>query len=245
MSRYAFTRQAKQYVTHRPTYPEELINYLVSLVKVRERVWDCATGNGQLACLLAPHFEEVQATDISEEQLRNAKLHKKIIYSHSPAEKTNFKGNYFDLITVAQAVHWFNFGEFYAEVNRIAKHGAVLAIVGYGQVQVTPPINKVMEGFYWDMFGKYFTDNRQFVEKRYETIPFPYHELKAPEFSIKLKWTLKDMHGYLRTWSPVVKFMTEYRQDPTVKVIKQLEELWEDEQQVSFPVFLRVGKVFK
>ena len=53
------------------------------------------------------------------------------------------------------------------------------------------------------------------------------------------------MHGYLRTWSPVVKFMTEYRQDPTVKVIKQLEELWEDEQQVSFPVFLRVGKVFK
>ena len=245
MSRSAFSQQAKQYVTHRPTYPESLIQYLVSLAKDRQSVWDCATGNGQLACLLAPYFKEVQATDISEEQLRNARLHDRIVYSQSEAEKTNFKSNYFDLITVAQAVHWFNFGKFYAEVDRLAKPNAILALIGYGQLQVNSPINRVMEEFYWDMFGQFFTENRQFVEKRYETIPFPYHEIETPDFSIDLKWSLSDLHGYLRTWSPVVKYMTDYRKDPTESVIKRLEKLWGAQQQVRFPVFLRVGRVIK
>ncbi|MEL7145945.1 MAG: class I SAM-dependent methyltransferase, partial [Bacteroidota bacterium] len=175
----------------------------------------------------------------------NARLHDKIIYSQAAAEKTNFKSRYFDLITVAQAVHWFDFEKFYAEVDRTAKPGAILSLIGYGQLQVNPAVNRVMEGFYWDMFNKYFTANRQLVEKRYETIPFPYHEVETPDFSIDLKWTLSDLHGYLRTWSPVVKYMTEYRQDPTTEVISQLDSLWGAQQDVSFPVFLRVGKVFK
>ena len=245
MSRSAFSQQAKQYVTHRPTYPESLIQYLVSLVNDRQSVWDCATGNGQMASLLAPYFEEIQATDISEEQLRNARPHDKIIYSVAEAEKTFFKSNYFDLITVAQAVHWFDFGKFYTEVNRLARPDAIIALIGYGQLQVNTEINKVIEAFYWDMFGRYFTGNRQFVEKRYETVPFPYREIQTPEFSIDLIWSLHDLHGYLRTWSPVVKYMTEYRKDPTISVVKRLRKLWGDQQQVSFPVFLRVGRIKK
>ena len=46
--------------------------YIQQLENDRQKAWDCATGNGQVARYLADYFDEVYATDISQQQLDNA-----------------------------------------------------------------------------------------------------------------------------------------------------------------------------
>src|SRR5215213_1501492 len=103
-----FSKQAADYAKWRPGYPKELIEYIISFVQHRNTAWDCATGNGQAAILLADHMDHVFATDLSAEQLKYAKPHPKITYSQSSAEHTQFEPNTFDLVTVAQSYHWLD-----------------------------------------------------------------------------------------------------------------------------------------
>lgn len=49
----------------------------------------------------------------------------------SPAEQLPFENETVDLITTAQAVHWFDLSKFYPEVKRVLKTNGVLAIYGY------------------------------------------------------------------------------------------------------------------
>src|SRR6185503_9076126 len=127
-----FSLQSYQYAKFRPTYPKELYDFLLSLVETREVAWDCGTGNGQVANELAKYFKQVYATDISEKQIQQAVKKDNIFYKVESAENTSFPANEFDLITVAQAIHWFSFDEFYNEVNRTIKPGGILAVIGYG-----------------------------------------------------------------------------------------------------------------
>ena len=50
----------------------QLFTYLASLCPAHDLAWDCATGNGQAAVALAPHFEQVIATDASAQQIDQA-----------------------------------------------------------------------------------------------------------------------------------------------------------------------------
>src|SRR5680860_585604 len=100
-----FSIASDKYARFRPVYPKELYDYLVSLVPDRKKAWDCGTGNGQVARELANFFDQVFASDISKEQIKNAPPNGKIIYLVQKAENTSFPDNTFDLITVAQAIH--------------------------------------------------------------------------------------------------------------------------------------------
>ena len=143
-----FSTQSDKYARFRPVYPDALYDYLLSIVPRRENAWDCGTGNGQVAQILAQSFENVFATDISRQQIENAVAHSKIEYSLQPAEKTSFPDNTFDLITVAQAIHWFDFDAFYIEVNRTIRQKGLLAVMGYGLIKLTPSLDKVITAFY-------------------------------------------------------------------------------------------------
>src|SRR5690606_1138758 len=110
-----FSSHSAAYTQFRPTYPAELYHLLRKLCQTRERAWDCGTGNGQVAGELANLFEQVCATDISINQLSQAVQKPNIQYTKQAAEKTIFPDAHFDLVTVGQAVHWFNFENFYAE----------------------------------------------------------------------------------------------------------------------------------
>ena len=60
-----FSTQAAAYARYRISYPAALYAWLLPQVPGRRRAWDCATGNGQVAAVLARHFEHVAATDLS------------------------------------------------------------------------------------------------------------------------------------------------------------------------------------
>jgi len=240
-----FSLHADKYAKYRPTYPLEFFNYLNSLVPNKQNAWDCGTGNGQVAFELSKTFDHVFATDISQSQIDNATKSDNISYSVQPAEKTNFKDQLFDLIIIAQAIHWFDFEKFYAEVRRTAEDNALICVVGYGRIEISENIDSIVGNFYENIIGKYWDKERKYIDENYKTIPFPFYEMQTPSFVITLHWNLEQLIGYLNTWSAVKHFIKENSFNPIDKLQGELEQYWEKEQaiEVRFPLLLRVGKI--
>ncbi len=242
-SKDLFSEQSKQYASFRPTYPKELYDFIFSHVKKFDTAWDCGTGNGQVARDLAPKFKNVFATDINEKQLENAVNSGNIFYSIA-GEQTNFPNHEFDLITVAQAIHWFDIPKFYSEIRRVAQTDAVLAVWGYSLLSVSPSIDKIVTNFYTQVVGSYWDRERKLIDEKYETIPFPFREIKTREFSFSLDWTLAEFQGYISTWSSVQKYIKVNGVNPVNDFIKEISPLWKGERQtVNFPLFLRLAKI--
>jgi hypothetical protein len=242
-----FSGHSKLYATFRPSYPEALYEFIFRHVVNKNNAWDCATGNGQVASYLAGYFETVQATDISKNQLDNAIEKNNIIYSISPAEKTSFNDNQFDLITVGQALHWFNADAFYKEVNRVSKNNAVLAVWGYSVCSINPMIDKMLSDFYNNIVGPYWDNARKLVEAHYDGIPFPFKEIATPMFYIKVNWKPEEFMGYLTTWSATQKYIKENGTDPVPFFGKDLSSHWgtDEAKEIIFPVFLKIGRIEK
>ncbi|GAA4312404.1 class I SAM-dependent methyltransferase [Nibribacter koreensis] len=242
-----FSRQASLYKKFRPTYPQSLYNFLLSLVPTRECAWDCGTGNGQVAVELAKHFTHIKATDISEKQLQQAPALVNIEYRLLPAEKTNFADNSFDLITVGQAAHWFNFEPFYGEVKRVGKANAILAIWGYGLLSITPAIDAIIRHFYTQVIGPYWDAERKHIDAAYATLPFPLEELPSFTGAIEQTWTVADLEGYLNTWSSVQAFIQKHGENPVDACMVEIRKVWKEEEEllVRFPVFSRIGRISK
>jgi SAM-dependent methyltransferase len=246
MSKDLFSTQAADYAKYRPTYPPELYEYILSFVKEKKRAWDCATGNGQAARVLAAYFDKVDATDLSGKQIQQALPNPKIEYSVVPCDHTSFFDHSFDLITVAQAYHWFDFDSFAKEARRVGKPGAVLAIWGYGLGQCEgAAVQDLVWGFYKNTVGPYWDPERKFVEENYETIPFHFPELPRRSFSISLKWSWEDFLGYLRTWSAVQHFRRQRGEDPVESFAQKLRPHWQQKDSKLFhtPLFLRLARL--
>jgi SAM-dependent methyltransferase len=239
-----FTSQAAEYAKYRPGYPAELFNYLLSLVKDSRAAWDCGTGNGQVAEVLAAHFDKVYATDISEKQLENAVQRPNIMYTVSRAEETPFPAAGFGLITVAQAIHWFDFDAFYQEVRRTIQSGGILAVIGYGLVRVNTEIDAIVNNLYSNIIGPFWDKERKYLDENYQTIPFPFPEITPPHFSNQYEWTVDEFAGYLRTWSAVQHYRKANHQDPVELITEELSMAWTGAtRQVNFPILLRVAQV--
>jgi ubiquinone/menaquinone biosynthesis C-methylase UbiE len=243
-----FSVQSGTYKKFRPTYPQELYDMLVSLSPGRDACWDCGTGNGQVAITLSGYFKKVYATDISANQIAYAPKKENLVYKVERAEATNFSNDQFDLITVAQAVHWFDIPAFCKEVKRVAKNGGVLALWGYGLLQIEPVIDRLIYQFYNDIVGPYWDFERKIVEDRYKNIPFGFKEIKIDQqFKIATKWTLDQLEGYLTSWSSVQKYVLEKKENPIPWIIEKLAAFWHinETKEVSFPIFMRVGIIEK
>ncbi|MFY0685823.1 MAG: hypothetical protein JXQ90_01590 [Cyclobacteriaceae bacterium] len=76
-----------------------------------------------------------------------------------------------------KAIHWFDFELFYQEVFRVSKPSAIVAILGYGLVQIHPTIDQVVQYLYKDILGGYWDEERRFIDEHYSTIPFPFDEI--------------------------------------------------------------------
>lgn len=240
-----FSTQSGGYAQFRPNYPDALIDFLVALSPNHETAWDCGTGNGQIAAKLSEHYETVFATDISADQIAKATQRPNIHYQVESAEQTTFEAHVFDLITVAQAIHWFDFERFYSEVRRTAKAEGVLAVIGYALLEIEGKVGELVNDFYIQTLKGYWDQERRFIDERYETIPFPFEEMAAPDFSNCYDWTLEQLTGYLETWSAVQHFIRRNGYNPVMLLAKDLEKHWEPTttKVVNFPILLRLGKI--
>jgi len=245
MNKDNFSSGSDQYAKYRPAYPAEVFDYLNTLTIDKAAAWDCGTGNGQVARELAKSFEHVFATDLSRAQIDQAIHAANIHYSVQPAEKTEFKDGQFDLILVAQAIHWFDFEKFYAEVRRTGKPHALLCIMGYGLMSIDERIDPIIKHFYENRVGPYWDEERRYIDEHYATIPFPFDEIQVPDFINRQYWTLDHLTGYLGTWSAVKHFIRDNGYNPVSEVIQELERHWsrKEKKEVNFPLLLRVGRI--
>jgi SAM-dependent methyltransferase len=241
-----FSGHADSYARSRPRYPSELFQYLATLPAQAERAWDCGTGNGQAAVALAEVFAEVVATDPSARQIEHAEPHPRVRYAVAAAEDCGLEHQSIDLVTVAQALHWFDLARFYAEVRRVGRRGAVLAAWGYEMAAISPAIDAVVGHLYRDVVGAYWPPERALVETRYASLPFPFRRIEPPEFAMTAQWNFGDLVGYLETWSSVQRYIQERAADPLAQVRGDLAAAWgspEAVRQVTWPLFLLAGRI--
>jgi SAM-dependent methyltransferase len=240
-----FSANAEKYGKYRPDYPAELFEFLSSITPGRDLAWDCATGSGQAAHGLVKYFHKVIATDASERQIEHAIHHEKILYQIAPAHKTNIQAKSIDLITVAQALHWFEFDRFYKEAERVLKQDGIIAVWTYNLLTISPEIDKIIKFFYFNIVGEFWPPERKCVENGYENIPFPFHRLPSPSFRMSAKWTVEQLTGYLATWSAVRRYRDAKGRNPVESIEKELTRLWDDRSgvmNVYWPLSVVIGK---
>ncbi|WP_400193464.1 class I SAM-dependent methyltransferase [Hymenobacter sp. B81] len=239
-----FSGHAAQYAQFRIGYPPALYDFLLSLTPGRAAAWDCGTGNGQVAADLAPHFTRVEATDISPEQLAQVVPQPNVHYRVSPAERTPFAAGSFDLITVAQALHWFDAEAFHREARRVARPGAVVAEWGYGLVKVNEQIDPLIQHFYTRIVGPYWDANRRHIDDEFACLPFPFSQMQQCRFAERQSWDAERFLRYLQTWSSVQRYRRAVGEEPLGQIEPQLRALWgEEKREVCFPIFLRAGSI--
>lgn len=240
-----FSQVAKNYARFRPKAPEALYQYLVSLIVERKTAWDVGTGSGQAAEELAKYFEKVIATDASQDQIQNAVPHAKIRYEVSKAESSGFPENSVDLINVAQAIHWFDLEKLYNEVRRVGKKGSVLVAWSYGLALLEPKLDAFIRNYYENVTGPYWPPERKAIDEKYLTLPFPFREVKAPEFSMVEDRTFEQYVGYIATWSGTQRAIKAGVVD-FEKFSSEFKNLWGEpslKKKISWPIGMRVGYV--
>jgi SAM-dependent methyltransferase len=237
-----FSRQAAEYAKFRPRYPKELFRWLGSVAPAKELAWDCATGNGQAAVELGAVFERVIGTDGSAKQIANAELHPGVEYRVGTAENSGLESHSVDLITVAQALHWFDLERFYSEVRRILKPQGVIAAWAYKLATVTEEIDAVVNHYYSEVVGPYWPAERVLVEK-FEELPFGFPLIETPAFQMVAEWKVDALLGYLRTWSATQRFMAAEKRDPLESVEEKLRGVWgAGDRPVAWPLTVRAGR---
>jgi ubiquinone/menaquinone biosynthesis C-methylase UbiE len=248
MAKDLFSKQSDLYARYRPTYPKELYDHILSFVKEKNIAWDCATGNGQAAVVLAEHFKKVIATDISASQIEKAIKKDNIEYLVCPAESTPFDDNTFDLVTVAQAYHWINWKEFKKEVVRVSKPGAIIAIwVYFRNMPGDKKVDDAIFSFYENVTKPYWDEARKFVEEMYETVEFDYELLPVKQFETTLNWQREDMIGYISSWSAIQKYIKVKGHSPMPIIEEEINKLWPkgEVKKVNFPIYLKLGRINK
>jgi SAM-dependent methyltransferase len=208
---------------------------------------DCGTGNGQAARGLAAHFDRVIGTDPSEEQIRRATSHERIEYVVARAESCSLPTGSVDLVTAAQALHWFDPAAFFAEAKRVLTAAGVIAIWGYGDpILDSVPLHQTLHQFNRGTLESYWFPERQLLLDGYQTIPFPFDELPLPALEMKMKWTLAELAGYLRTWSSAARYAAEHGFDPVTDVERALSRDWgrpDTAREVRWPLHIRAGTI--
>ncbi len=241
-----FSSGSELYRQARPQYSQAVLDEVLRHVSQRELAWDCGAGPGQFTQMLAPFFKHVMATDLSAAQLAQAPQFSNVTYQAQPAEHSTLESASVDLVTVAQAIHWFSFDAFYAEVRRVLKPDGVIVVLGYGLIQLqNTELNQRVHHLYSDILGKYWDAERRYIDENYQTIPFPFKELQTPEICLEYQWSGQQLLDYLNTWSALKHYQKAQEQNPQmVDALAEIQhflhnrtELWH----VTFPVLLRTG----
>lgn len=238
-----FSDQASLYAAFRPNYPKALYDFVFNHVRSFDLAWDAGTGNGQAAQVLAKRFTKVLATDISARQLEQAVRMDNITYSVG-GETTKLGDRSVDLVTVAQAIHWFDQPTFYDEARRVLKPGGIVAVWVYGLLRISPAVDLLIDDFYTRVVGPYWDPERKLIDEELRTIEFPFQEIAVPAFNMQFEWTLAELEGYFNTWSATQKFIRDQSKNPVSALMDRITSISTvGNLSVTFPLFLRLGKI--
>ena len=241
-----FSAHAAQYAAHRPTYPPALVDALADLAGGTRLALDCGCGTGQLSVPLAARFDRVIAIDGSAAQIAAAGRHPRVEYRVAVAESSGLPARTVDLVTVAQAAHWFDLTRFYAEVRRVGRTGGLLALLTYGNIDTDADVVRVVQGFRRDVIDRFWPPERIHVDTGYRQLPFPFEELEPPAFVLEQNWSLGDFLGYIDTWSAVRAAEGAMGRAPLETFADMLRDVWgppDSRRIIRWPLSMRLGRL--
>lgn len=242
-----FCSVAEGHAQFRPCYPDALLDYLASLAPRRQQAWDCGCGSGRATQGLAERFVSVTGSDLSAAQISLAPMSRNVRYLVTPAHDSGIATGSVDLVTVAQALHWFELDLFYAEVKRVLVPNGVLAVWTYGALSSDDEeILALLDEFRTETVGSYWPAERRHVDNAYADLSFPFEEIAAPAFTLEISWSLPQLLGYLRSWTASEVFRREHGRDPVFALAGRLVHLWGDayrQRRISWPLTMRVGRL--
>lgn len=238
-----FSTIAARYAAYRPTYPPALVDALADRT-TPDVAWDVGCGNGQLSVALAARFARVIATDPSQAQLDAAARHPRVEYRRAPAEASGLPAAIADLVVAAQAAHWFDWPRFVAEAGRVAKPGALIALVSYGRMLLDGEAGGVVAHYYRDVVGRYWPPGREHVETGYRDLALPWPPVEAPPLEMAASWTREELLGYISTWSATVKLVETEGPAPFEALRARLAAAWPDAaaRTIRWPLALRFAR---
>ncbi len=239
-----FGQRAAAYASFRPHYPPALFDWLASQVKAHERALDIACGNGQASRPLLPLFEQVLACDSSPAQLAQTDGLPGLQLFAAEAQALPLPAASLDLITVAQALHWFATPGFFAEVRRTLKPGGLFCAWCYSLLRIDPPLDALLDELHGDLLAGYWPAGRASVDAGYADIHCDFPRLTPPAFAIELEWQFAQLLGYLRTWSAVQQWERQHGRDPLEEFLPRLQAAWGDLHQqrvVRWPLHFVAG----
>lgn len=239
-----FSSIAAAYAKGRFGYPAGLFDCLADLCADRALAWDCATGTGQAVTELARRFTRVVATDISAALLEHAPRLPNVTYAQAPAEHTALANASVDLVTVAQAIHWFDLNAFWREVRRVVKLGGILAYWAYTWPRVDGEVDRVFAAFQTQI-APYWPPGSELIHGEYRAIIPPFAPVPMPPFEINADWTRAAYLAHLGSWSAVRYFREQQGTDPLPVFERRLADVWpdEDSKAVHWPLHLHVYRV--
>jgi SAM-dependent methyltransferase len=242
-----FSTVAREYASFRPGYPPGLFAWLAGAASALDAVWDCGCGSGQASVPLAGYFARVYATDVAAEQIAAAKPHARVQYSVAPAHRSGLADASVDLVTVAQALHWFDVEAFYAEARRVARPDALIAVWTYPRpCFADAALDRVFLDFYTNVVGPFWPPERRHVEANYTTLPFPFREIAHPGFGLELDWPFEQVIGYVSSWSATAQYRKALGRDPVPLLRTSLGAVWPGEGAravVRMPLGLRIARL--
>lgn len=238
-----FGASASDYANYRPHYPAPLFAWLAQHSPAKLLALDIGCGNGQASRPLCEHFAQVLACDGSFAQLAATEPRTNLQLLVADAQQLPIAPACLDLITVAQALHWFADAAFFAQVRRLLKPGGLFCAWCYGLLSVNPAVDRIIGQLYRHSLKGYWPTGRSSVDCGYSDIAAPFPRLQLPAFTMQQQWNLSQLLGYLDTWS-AVQLYKQQRGNPLEALLPALSRAWGDPQQshnVSWPLHFLAG----
>jgi hypothetical protein len=125
----------------------------------------------------------------------------------------------------------------------LAPHG-IVAVWCYSLCRISSDIDPIIDDFYSNIVGPFWTPERKLTDTGYRTVPFPFEELRVTAPAIESRLSLDAFLGYIGTWSAVAAYRRVRGDDPVPALRARLGPLWGDATQiVHYPLHVRVGRV--
>lgn len=245
-----FSAVADAYAAARPGYPDVLFEALAAVVPATATVWEPGCGSGQATCGLAARFARIHASDPSARQVA---LHWAADVTARPAHVTVSveRGEHaaladasVQLVAVAQALHWFDRGRFFAECERVLAPGGVLAAWGYGDFLAPEGMVDAVADFR-ALIERHWPPERAQVDGHYAGYDWPFPALPAPQLWLEADWSLAQFLGYLGSLSASARCLAQTSEDPVARHARALGAAWGppgEIRRVRWPLFVHLRR---
>lgn len=241
-----FSGHATAYAAWRPSYPAALVEAVADASPATNTAWDVGCGSGQLSVLLSKRFGQVLATDASAEQIANAVAAPNVAYRCARAEDSGLPPRSIDAIVVAQAAHWFDMPAFSRECTRVGRPGALVALITYGWMFISPELDAFINAFALERLSAYWPPERHHVDTGYAELFFPFEPVAFPPVSMRASWSLAQVLGYIGTWSAIAAARKAGAGSLFDAFADELSSRWgpaELVREVEWPLTVRAGRL--